>query len=127
MEALNIDQTPKTPFIQLHATSGMLEMRGRSIPENAVDFYTPVFRWMDAYCQAAPTATALHIRFEYFNTSSSKCLLDILKKLKALHLSGKSEVTVYWHYEEDDEDMLEAGEDFQTIIRIPFEMKKYID
>ena len=127
MEAVIIDQTPKTPHIQLHPKSGMLEMHGRSIPENAVDFYAPVFRWLDAYCLEAPTKTSLHIRFEYFNTSSSKCLLDLFKKLKSLHLSGKSEVTVYWHYEEDDEDMLEAGEDFHSIIRIPFEMMKYVD
>jgi tagatose-1,6-bisphosphate aldolase len=66
----------------------------------------------------------LHIQLEYFNTSSSKCLLDILKKLQIVSQNGGSKVKVVWYYEEDDEDMLEAGEDYQAIIRIPFEMTK---
>ena len=50
---------------------------------------------------------------------SSKCILDVFKKLESV--SG-SEITVKWHYEEDDEDMLEAGEDYEAIIDLPFEM-----
>jgi hypothetical protein len=63
----------------------------------------------------------MHVQLEYFNTSSSKCILDLFKKLEAVRTSG-NEVTVFWHYEADDEDMLEAGEDYQAIINIPFKM-----
>jgi hypothetical protein len=127
MEAIHIEMTPKTPEVKLNAASGTLELRGRSIPENSIEFYSPVFEWIDKYCRKPQTNTTLHIQLEYFNTSSSKCLLDILKKLQNLSQLGTSAVKVVWHYEEDDEDMLEAGEDYQAIIRIPFEMSKIED
>ena len=63
----------------------------------------------------------MNIKLEYFNTSSSKCILDVLKKLEGIHKSG-SEVIINWHFEEDDEDMEEAGEDYQAIIQVPFNM-----
>ena len=63
----------------------------------------------------------MNIQLEYFNTSSSKCILDVFKKLEAIYKSG-NEVLINWFYEEDDEDMLEAGEDYQSIIKIPFKM-----
>ena len=75
---------------------------------------------MDRDVFAAPnSATVLNVQLEYFNTSSSKCILDVFKKLESV--SG-SEVSVKWYYEEDDEDMLEAGEDYEAIIDLPFEM-----
>jgi hypothetical protein len=124
MEAIHIEMTPKTPEVMLEANSGKLVLKGRSIPENSIEFYSPVFEWIDSYCLRPQSETTLHIQLEYFNTSSSKCLLDILKKLQQLTQSGNSKVKVVWYYEEDDEDMLEAGEDYQAIIRIPFEMTK---
>jgi hypothetical protein len=79
---------------------------------------------MDDYANHPKPETALLIQLEYFNTSSSKCVLDILKKLQSINQSGRSKSKVYWYYEEDDEDMLEAGEDYQAIIKVPFEMVK---
>jgi hypothetical protein len=124
MQAISIQSTAKTPQVELDASTGKLELRGRSIPENSIEFYTPIFEWIDEYSRNSGKKTELHIQLEYFNTSSSKCLLDVFKKLQNIQQQGKSEVTVRWYYEEDDEDMLEAGEDYAAIIRIPFEMQK---
>ncbi|MCB0819261.1 MAG: DUF1987 domain-containing protein [Bacteroidetes bacterium] len=124
MQDVNIEMTAKTPEVKLDQNSGKLELKGRSIPENSIEFYNPVFQWIDEYSLQPKSDTALHIQLEYFNTSSSKCVLDILKKLQSLNLSGRSKVKVLWYYEEDDEDMLEAGEDYQAIIKVPFEMIK---
>ena len=55
------------------------------------------------------------------NTSSSKCILDLFKQLEKLN-GGNTEVKVNWYFEEDDEDMEEAGEDYQAIIDLPFKM-----
>jgi hypothetical protein len=66
------------------------------------------------------------VQLEYFNTSSSKCILDVFKKLEAIH-KAKHDVTINWFYEEDDEDMLEAGEDYESIIRVPFKMVAVIE
>jgi len=124
METLTIEMTPKTPLIHFNAGDGVLEFQGRSIPENSIEFYAPVFDWMDKYSVNPRKETSVKIQLEYFNTSSSKCLLDIFKKLQNLHKDGTSKVTVTWFYEEDDEDMLEAGEDYQAIIKVPFVMSK---
>jgi hypothetical protein len=59
---------------------------------------------------------------KYFNTSSSKCILDVFKKLENINKSGNSTVIINWHFEEDDEDMSEAGEDYKAIINVPFKM-----
>jgi hypothetical protein len=124
METLNIEMTPKTPLVKFDASNGYLELSGRSIPENTMEFYGPLFDLIDKYALQPQKDTKLKIQLEYFNTSSSKCLLDIFKKLQNIHSSGKSNVIVEWYYEEDDEDMLEAGEDYQTIVKLNFEMIK---
>jgi hypothetical protein len=121
MSALNLEGTPKTPSVLFDDSTGRLEIKGRSIPENSIEFFKPMIDWLDAYSRDPRASTAMHVQLEYFNTSSSKCILDLFKKLELVRTTG-NEVTVYWHYEADDEDMLEAGEDYQAIINIPFKM-----
>lgn len=123
MDSIKIEGTPKTPTIRFDGETGELIIRGRSIPENSIDFYKPVIDWLDKYADNAKQEVSLNMELEYFNTSSSKCILDIFKKLEAIKKKGKL-VIVKWHYEEDDEDMLEAGEDYDAIIDIDFEMIK---
>jgi hypothetical protein len=118
MENLNIEGSAKTPTVEFK-TSGTLLIKGRSIPENSIEFYKPLIDWIGAYGSAPQGSTEVNIQLEYFNTSSSKCILDVFKKLETL--SGTS-ITINWYYEEDDEDMLEAGEDYQAIVDIPFKM-----
>lgn len=121
MSSIKIEGTPKTPTVHFDDTTGLLELRGRSIPENSIEFYKPLIDWIDRYSRTAQTKTSMRVQLEYFNTSSSKCILDVFKKLEQVRAAG-NEVAVLWHYEADDEDMLEAGEDYQAIINIPFKM-----
>ena len=121
MSAFFLEGSPKTPHVNFDPETGLLELKGRSIPENSIDFYKPLIDWLDKYGRAPKPKTALHVQLEYFNTSSSKCILDLFKKLEGVRATG-NEVTVLWHYEADDEDMLEAGEDYAGIINIPFKM-----
>ena len=121
MEKYSIDGTPKTPTISFDLGSGVLEIKGRSIPENSIEFYKPLVDALDKYAGAPKSATNVNIQLEYFNTSSSKCILDVFKKLENINKNG-SAVIINWHYEEDDEDMLEAGEDYQAIINVPIKM-----
>lgn len=124
MENLIIAPGIKTPSINFLLENGLLEIRGKSIPENSIEFYRPIYEWIDAYVLQAQPKTQVTIGLEYFNTSSSKCLLDIFRKLENLHKSAKSEVTINWLYEEEDEDMMEAGDDYQTIVKVPFVITK---
>ena len=121
MNNILLDGSAKTPTVHFDGSSGQLELRGRSIPENSIEFYRPLIDWIDQYARNPQQHTQLRVQLEYFNTSSSKCILDLFKKLEAVRNSG-NEVLVLWHYEADDEDMLEAGEDYQAIINIPFKM-----
>jgi hypothetical protein len=107
--------------VHFDPASGLLELKGRSIPENSIDFYKPLIDWIEKYGRNPNAKTALHVQLEYFNTSSSKCILDVFKRLEPIRSAG-NEVTVLWHYEADDEDMLEAGEDYSGIINLPFKM-----
>jgi len=121
MDSIQIEGTPKTPTIEFDAATGVVSIKGRSIPENSVEFYKPMVDWLDECASQAKEKTEVNIQLEYFNTSSSKCILDVFKKLEVIKKGG-NEVVINWFYEEDDEDMLEAGEDYQSIISIPFEM-----
>ena len=126
MEPLLIEGTPKTPSIRFEADQGLIEIKGRSIPENSIEFYKPLVDWLDKYGEGPSTLTKVNIQLEYFNTSSSRCILDVFKKLETIH-KAKHEVIINWYYEEDDEDMLEAGEDYESIIRVPFKMIEIVD
>ena len=118
MEDLNLEGTAKTPTIDFKS-NGELLIKGRSIPENSIEFYKPIIDWISDYGNSPQSDTAVNIQLEYFNTSSSKCILDVFKKLESL---SDTVVKIKWYYEEDDEDMLEAGEDYEAIIDLPFEM-----
>ena len=123
MEKFILEPGIKTPHITLHP-DGVLEIKGKSIPENSAEFYHPIFEWLDRYAADPNETTQITIQLEYFNTSSSKCLLDVFRRLETIEKSGKSKVKVLWLYEEEDEDMMEAGDDYQTIVKLPFEIRK---
>lgn len=117
-----MEGSAKTPKINFDP-DGNLEMYGRSIPEHSIQFYEPLFNWLDEYKKSPADKTEVNFTLEYFNTSSSKCILDLFRKLQEIKDSGK-EVVVNWHYEADDDDMRETGEDYQAITGMKFEMKE---
>lgn len=121
MEPILIEGTPKTPSVKFDPEKGVIEIKGRSIPENSIEFYKPLVDWLEYYSKSPLKKTLVNVQLEYFNTSSSKCILDVFKKLEAIH-KANHDVVINWFYEEDDEDMLEAGEDYESIIRVPFKM-----
>jgi hypothetical protein len=126
MESIFIEGTLKTPMVKFDGKTGIVEIKGRSIPENSIEFYKPLVDWLEEYAKKPLDKTQVNVQLEYFNTSSSKCILDVFKKLEAIH-KAKHEVVINWYYEEDDEDMLEAGEDYESIIRVPFKMIEIVD
>jgi len=118
MDSMIFEGNTKSPAIDFNAETGILKISGRSIPDDTFKVYNPIIEWLNQYSIQPNKTTTLDIRFEYINTSSSKFIFEILKKLEKLSNAG-NEVTINWYYEEDDEDMMETGEDFQSIINIP--------
>ncbi len=118
MDSMIFEGNTKSPAIDFNAETGILKISGRSIPDDTFKVYNPIIEWLNQYSVQPNKTTTLDIRFEYINTSSSKFIFEILKKLEKLSNAG-NDVTINWYYEEDDEDMMETGEDFQSIINIP--------
>lgn len=117
MSAIQLEGTAKTPQVAFNDSPLSMEISGRSIPENSIAFYTPLLEWVDVNLKGSGSLE-VSIRLEYFNTSSSKCLMDLLKRIEQSPVNA----TVLWYYEEEDEDMLEAGEDYDAIIDMPFRL-----
>ena len=120
MEKLEIKETNITPYVLLDQKKGTFKINGRSVPEDSVSFYEPVHKWFEEYKNNPHKTTHVHINLEYFNTSSSKALLDIFRVLNELYDSG-NDAKIVWYYEDGDEDMQEAGEDYADLVNLPFE------
>lgn len=120
MDALKLNGTEDTPQITLDKTSNTFELSGRSLPEDSAEFFQPVLDWLDQYKDTPNPATSFTFKLEYFNTASSKLILDILSKLE--EVEGAK---VEWFFHDDDEDMEEAGEEFSELVDVPFDFKTY--
>jgi len=120
MEILNLEGTEDTPKIILDKTNGIFEISGRSLPEDSAEFYQPVLDWLEEYAAAANPKSDFIFKLEYFNTASSKLILDVLSKLEDIEGA-----TVHWYFHEDDEDMEEAGQEFSELVEVPFEFSTY--
>ncbi len=123
MNALNIEATEYTPSIFFDPATHSLEIAGFSRPEDVKGFYQKFFGWHDTNLielktNAESNRLSISFKLVYFNSASSKCLLDILVCLSAVY---QKKLNVKWHYEEGDEDLLEAGEEFSEALDIPFE------
>ena len=121
MESLKIEKTKYTLGIDLDPVSGKLEFAGESYPENARAFFAPVFIWLDEFLKSSPANVHTELSLDYLNTSSTKCLLDILEVLDRFR-SGGGSVNVVWYYSKDDEDTLTMGQDIaeDTELQIQF-------
>ncbi|MBL7899844.1 MAG: DUF1987 domain-containing protein [Crocinitomicaceae bacterium] len=124
MEALRIPSTIKTPEVLFDPTHQVFEIKGKSIPDDAEDFYAAVLQWFEDYVANPCENTVLKIDLEYFNISSSKRLLFLLYKLNELKAKNKT-VRVQWLYNEEDEDMFEVGQDYAFMVKVPFDFISY--
>ena len=125
MEPLLISAETSTPKVILNSEIGKFEISGNSLPEDVMSFYAPVFNWIEAYKKQPNQKTEFNIRLNYFNSASSKIILDILTSLEEIAVKGKS-VEIFWHYLEIDEDMLETGKEFEGMLKMPFTYITYL-
>jgi hypothetical protein len=121
MDRLIIEATKKTPSVDLDNSTGILNISGMSCSENAMGFFTPIFEWLSHYVANPQEETVMNFNLKYYNTSSAKCILDILDKLLVLNEEGKI-LNVNWYYDESDDEMLESGENYSTILDFPFNL-----
>ena len=110
MQKLNIEASKYTPQIIMDAELGLIEMNGKSYPENTFEFYKPVIEWLEEYFQNPKETTTLNMEIIYFNSSSSKLFFDLFDLLE--EHTEDSQIIIYWIYDEENESAEEAGEDF---------------
>lgn len=117
MERVTLNGTPATPSVVLDSEQGKLEFSGRSLPEDTLTFYRPILNWIDDYLHInkGNTHTDISIKLEYFNTATSKVILNMLSRFE-----NTGNVNVHWFHYQEDEDMLESGKEFQELVKLPF-------
>jgi len=117
-----IPPTKNSPEIIL-SPNGVIKIRGRSISENVSEFFKPISVWIDEYIENPADLTCVDIKLEYFNSASAKIFIQILQKLTYVKLKNKK-VIYNWYYEDGDEDILERGEYFSSVLDVPFNFIK---
>jgi len=120
MEGFFIRATRVTPSIYFNPGKGLLDIRGKSSPENPLIFYKHLHDSIDKFGETSHANLILNAAFEYFNTSSSKCIYILFKKINDLRTEKGKNVKVNWYFEDGDEDMQEAGEDLSSFFNYEF-------
>lgn len=129
MNALIINETTATPKVFFDVEQGVFEIKGCSRPEDVRDFYQPIIQWLSDLSdgvdeklieQFKSEALTFNFIFDYFNSSSAKFILDILVLINQMHSKGLS-LRIDWHFDENDEDMKEVGEELSEVVDFPFE------
>jgi len=111
----NLKATQKTPEISCDINLGKITIKGICTPEDVIDFFQPLKNWIDDFGDSAADKLEISVFLDYFNTSTSRILLNLFRSALNLDEKGK-QVNIYWNYENDDDDMKEAGEDYQSIL-----------
>ena len=122
MYSITVKGSDNTPSIKFDAKQGTLEIKGRSLPENAAGFYLPMLETVDQYLKKPLELTRVDIYLDYCNTSSSRHLLRLLRMFKDAENKG-NKVVVNWYYEAEDEEIRDVGKGFQTITGMTFNME----
>lgn len=121
-----LSKADNKPMLDFNGDTGIFLISGVSNPENSHEFYTPIIHWLDDFVMSKPKDITLEVRLDYFSTSSSKMILEILKRFELMAKNG-TKVKIKWYYFEDDEDLSEAGRQYAELISIPIEVISYTD
>lgn len=123
MEKLFTESNEDSPSILFDGELGLIEIKGRSLPEDAILCYTPLHKLVQEYIKEPKQKTTLNFRLAYLNSSSAKKLLEIITLFEKLPSQG-FQVEIKWFYQAEDEDMREEGEEFKRMTDLPILLEK---
>ncbi len=121
MKKINIEGSAKDPALVFDPEKGLFELSGNSIPEDAKSYYQPVLDAIRDYIRSPKSTTQVNINLTYFNSATSKWLVNILREMKEIVNQGHS-IEINWYYHEDDDQIYESGEDFRSVLGIPINL-----
>lgn len=125
MESFQIEGENYIPTVNFDPDSGILEISGESYHEYTIEFYQPIFKWLQDYLAENGKEVTFNFKMTYFNTSSSRRFLEIFDMLEEYKNEKNGNVTVNWYYQKDDVDMLESGEEYAEDVELTFELLPY--
>ncbi len=123
MEEMKIAATESSPFIHFDPKSGIFQLKGKSFPENIVNFYKPVLDWLENYIKNPNDKTLFEFEVEYFNSASTRIIVEIILHLEEL-LKKNKEVEIKWISKKSDRLMKELGEEIKDLSHLEFEKIK---
>lgn len=109
---LEKQKTGSTPYILIDEDKGYMRFEGESFHENVIDFFKDISSWLDQYLKSEFTGLTFDCELQYFNSSTAKLLLNLLMEMDD-HATDEKKVTVNWITTNDNEIIIECGEDFQ--------------
>ena len=122
-DKVHVPPTSNTPEIILNQQTGRIELRGKSIPEDTIQFYYPFNRWLSEYAANPAPRTTVVMGLQYLNSSSTVIVTNMMRLLDNM-IGLKSTVAIEWYYEQGDEEMKELGNDFKKIMKCEFKLKE---
>ncbi len=122
MNNLVIEETRESPRVKFNRKKGVITIEGKSTLTDPMHFYKNLLAEIDNYYNKPCPRTILEFRLSYINTASSKWLLHILRSIESLNHRDKASTYINWYHEFDDESVQEAGEVYQSLVRIPFRL-----
>lgn len=125
MENLTVAATNTTPEVVFDFEQHHLRLRGESHPEDVTTFYRPILQALNAYLDSLGTgACRFDFEFVYFNSSTAKIVMTILDRLDETARGGAA-IDIHWFYDDEDDTMLELGEEFgEDIEHARFQLEK---
>jgi len=122
VESLRLEPSEDTPLVDFDTATGVFKVTGRALPEDAHEFFKPLEVWLESYIEDPCDTTRVEMRIDYFNSAATRYIFNLLMGIEDLVDAGK-DASIVWYYKADDE-MIEAkGEEFESMLEVPFEMK----
>lgn len=116
MQELRIPASKNTPEITMLPT-GTIKIKGRSIHENVAEYFEPVEKWVEEYVKDPAELTCVDVMLEYFNSASARVLISVFQNITTVTLKNRKFI-FNWYYEDGDEDILERGEYFASVLNV---------
>ena len=119
LDNLTYIATGSSPSVLADEAAGMLILTGESYPENSFEFFRPILTWVADFLERDGRALTLELRLTYLNTSSIKCMMDLLDLMEDAHRTGRA-ILLNWYYDEENDRALDLAEEFKEDLSLPF-------
>lgn len=124
LERLQLEASEDTPVVDFDHATGLLRIDGRALPEDAHSFFSPLQEWVERYVESPAASTVVDLKIDYFNSAATRYIFNILMELEELAAAG-NDIRIIWNFNREDEMIAAKGEELESMLDIPFEMRPF--